>query len=95
MLAAIRASVCADTGRPTSAAAPAALDRGRAADGVRLLSEAKPAPKADEKPDEAVEAHYACLERLEERLRHELLDDEEREELRDRILRLRRRRQVP
>jgi hypothetical protein len=31
------------------------------------------------------------LARLEERLRHELMDDEERQELRDRILRLRRR----
>ena len=28
---------------------------------------------------------------LEERLRHELMDDEERQELRDRVLRLRRR----
>jgi len=31
------------------------------------------------------------LARLEERYRHELMDDEERQELRDRILRLRRR----
>jgi len=31
------------------------------------------------------------LRSLEERLRHELMDDEERQELRDRVLRLRRR----
>jgi hypothetical protein len=31
------------------------------------------------------------LAKLEERLRHELMDDEERQELRDRVLRLRRR----
>jgi hypothetical protein len=42
------------------------------------------------KPDD-LEAHYSCLERLEESLAHELLPDEEREELRDRVLRLRRR----
>jgi hypothetical protein len=41
--------------------------------------------------DETVEAHYASLERLEERYRHELMPDEERQELRDRVLRLRRR----
>ena len=33
----------------------------------------------------------AELRLLEERLRHELMDDEERKELRDRVLRLRRR----
>jgi hypothetical protein len=32
----------------------------------------------------------AKLRVLEERLRHELMDDEERQELRDRVLRLRR-----
>ena len=32
-----------------------------------------------------------CLAKQEERYRHELMDDEERQELRDRILRLRRR----
>ena len=48
-------------------------------------------PATDEKPDEVIEAHYACLERLEERYRHELMDDEERQELRDRVRRLRRR----
>ena len=42
------------------------------------------------KPDDTIEAHYASLERLEERYRHELLSDEERAELRDRVLRLRR-----
>jgi hypothetical protein len=31
------------------------------------------------------------LARLEERLRHEIMDDEERQELRDRVLALRRR----
>jgi hypothetical protein len=43
------------------------------------------------KPDDTIEAHYASLERLEEKYRHELLDDEERQELRDRVLELRRR----
>jgi hypothetical protein len=43
------------------------------------------------KPDDTIEAHYASLERLEERYRHELLSDEERQELRDRVLMLRRR----
>jgi hypothetical protein len=42
-------------------------------------------------PDDTIEAHYASLERLEERYRHELLSDEERQELRDRVLKLRRR----
>jgi hypothetical protein len=43
------------------------------------------------KPDDMLEAHYASLERLEERYRHELLSDEERQELRNRVLKLRRR----
>jgi hypothetical protein len=43
------------------------------------------------KPDDLLEAHYSCLERLEESLAHELLPDEERCELRDRVLALRRR----
>jgi hypothetical protein len=43
------------------------------------------------KPDDTIEAHYASLERLEERYRHELLSDEERQELRNRVLKLRRR----
>jgi hypothetical protein len=42
------------------------------------------------KPDD-LEAHYACLERLEDDLRHADLGIEERSELKDRILRLRRR----
>jgi hypothetical protein len=42
-------------------------------------------------PDDTIEAHYACLERLEERYRHELLSDEDRQDLRDRVLALRRR----
>ncbi len=41
--------------------------------------------------DETIEAHYTSLERLEERLAHELMADDERQELRDRVLRLRRR----
>ena len=41
------------------------------------------------KPDDTIEAHYASLERLEEKYRHKLLSDEERQELRDRVLRLR------
>ena len=41
--------------------------------------------------DETIEAHYASLERLEDRLDHELMDDDERQELRDRVLKLRRR----
>lgn len=43
------------------------------------------------KPDDTIEAHYASLERLGEKYRHELMDDEERHELRDRVFRLRRR----
>jgi hypothetical protein len=48
-------------------------------------------PSRDQKPTKPddVEAHYSCLERLEERLRHELMDEDERQELRDRVLRLR------
>lgn len=53
-------------------------------------SSAPAQPTTDEKPDDTIEAHYACLERLEDRLAHELMDDEERQELRDRILELRR-----
>ena len=42
-------------------------------------------------PDDTIEAHYASLELvLEDQLRHELLSDEECAELRDRVLRLRR-----
>jgi hypothetical protein len=42
------------------------------------------------KPDDLLEAHYSCLERLEDDLRHANLGIEERCELRDRVLRLRR-----
>jgi hypothetical protein len=42
------------------------------------------------KPDD-LEAHYSCLERLEDDLRHADLGIEERQELRDRVVRLRRR----
>ena len=43
------------------------------------------------KPDDLLEAHYSCLERLEDDLRHADLGIEERGELEDRVLRLRRR----
>jgi hypothetical protein len=42
------------------------------------------------KPDD-LEAHYSCLERLEDDLRHADLSIEERCELEERVLRLRRR----
>jgi len=42
------------------------------------------------KPDD-LEAHYSCLERLEDDLRHADLSIEERCELRDRVLAIRRR----
>jgi hypothetical protein len=51
-------------------------------------------PSSNEKPtklDDVLEAHYSCLERLEDDLRHADLGIEERQELRDRVLRLRRR----
>jgi hypothetical protein len=54
-------------------------------------SSAPAQPATDEKPVDVIEAHYACLERLEERYRHELMDDLERQELRDSLLALRRR----
>ena len=47
----------------------------------------------DKKPtmlDDLLEAHYSCLERLEDDLRHANLGIEERCELEDRVLRLRR-----
>jgi hypothetical protein len=47
----------------------------------------------DQKPtklDDLLEAHYACLERLEDDLRHADLGIEERCELEDRLLRFRR-----
>jgi hypothetical protein len=51
-------------------------------------------PPSDEKPmkqDDLLEAHYSCLERLEDDLRHADLGIEERCELEERVLRLRRR----
>ena len=46
-------------------------------------------PSSDRKPDD-LEAHYSCLERLEDDLRHADLSIEERCELEERVLRLRR-----
>jgi hypothetical protein len=43
------------------------------------------------KPDDLLEAHYSCLERLEDDLRQADLGIEERCELENRLLRLRRR----
>jgi hypothetical protein len=43
------------------------------------------------KPDDLLEAHYSCLERLEDDLLHADLGIEERCQLEDRVLRLRRR----
>jgi hypothetical protein len=43
------------------------------------------------KPDDLLYAHYSCLERLEDDLRHADLGIEERCELEDRALRIRRR----
>jgi hypothetical protein len=51
-------------------------------------------PPSDEKPtkpDDLLEAHYSCLERLEDDLRHANLGIEERCELEERVLRLRQR----
>jgi hypothetical protein len=42
-------------------------------------------------PSTEVPAEEKHLAKLEERLRHDLMDDEERQELRDRVLALRRR----
>jgi len=50
-------------------------------------------PSSDQKstkPDDILEVHYSCLERLEDDLRHADLSIEDRCELRDRVLRLRR-----
>jgi hypothetical protein len=62
---------------------------------VDTLESSAPAhPPSDEKPtklDDLLEAHYSCLERLEDDLRHANLGIEERCELEDRVLRLRRR----
>jgi hypothetical protein len=48
-------------------------------------------PSSDQKPDALLEAHYSCLERLEDDLRHADLGIEERCALEDRVLRLRQR----
>jgi hypothetical protein len=51
-------------------------------------------PSSDDKPtkpDDLLEAHYSCLERLEDDLRHANLGIEERCELEERVLRLRQR----
>jgi hypothetical protein len=56
-------------------------------------SSAPPHPSSDQKPtkpDDLLEAHYSCLERLEDDLRHADLSIEERCELEERVLRLRR-----
>ena len=50
-------------------------------------------PSSDQKPtkpDELLESHYSCLERLEDDLRHPDLGIEKRCELEERVLRLRR-----
>jgi hypothetical protein len=61
---------------------------------VDTIESSAPAhPSSDQKrtkPDE-LEAHYSCLERLEDDLRHAELGIEERCKLEDRVLRLRRR----
>jgi hypothetical protein len=57
-------------------------------------SSAPAPPSSDQKPtkpDDLLEAHYSCLERLEDDLRHADLGIEERCELADRVLALRRR----
>jgi hypothetical protein len=48
-------------------------------------------PSTDEKSDDVIEDHYACLERLEDEFRHADLGIEERCGLEDRVLALRRR----
>jgi hypothetical protein len=63
---------------------------------VDTIESSAPAhPSSDDekatKPDDLLEAHYSCLERLEEDLRHADLGIEERCELEDRVLHLRRR----
>jgi hypothetical protein len=61
---------------------------------VDAIESSAPAhPSSDDqkpkKPDDTIEAHYASMERLEDRYRHELMDDDERQRLRDEIKRLR------
>jgi hypothetical protein len=50
-----------------------------------------PSDQKPTKPDDLLEAHYSCLERLEDDLRHADLGIEERCELEERVLHLRRR----
>jgi hypothetical protein len=52
-------------------------------------SSAPAQPTTDEKYDDVIEAHYACVERLVDRYRHELMNNEERMILRDQIIRMR------
>ena len=58
-----------------------------------IESSAPAHPSSDQqpmKPDDLLEAHYSCLERLEDDLSHANLGIEERCELEERVLRLRR-----
>ena len=59
----------------------------------RKHSSAPAHPSGDQKPTKPddLEAHYSCLERLEDDLRHAELGTEERCELADHVLRLRQR----
>jgi hypothetical protein len=50
-----------------------------------------PSDQKPTKPDDLLEAHYSCLERLEDDLHHADLGIEERCELEDRVLHLRQR----
>jgi hypothetical protein len=50
-----------------------------------------PSDQKPTKPDDLLETHYSCLERLEDDLRHANLGIEERCELEDRVLALRQR----
>ena len=58
-----------------------------------IESSAPDHPSSNDKPTrpDDIEAHYSCLERLEDDLRHADLGIEERCELEDRVLCLRRR----
>jgi hypothetical protein len=61
---------------------------------VDTIESSAPAhPSSDQKPtkpDDLLEAHYLCLERLEDNLRHADLGIEKRCKLEERVLRLRR-----
>jgi hypothetical protein len=50
-----------------------------------------PSDQKPSKPDDLLEVNYSCLERLEDDLRHANLGIEERCELADRVIALRRR----